>query len=172
MKRHVAVVAVCTSLVLSGCTSLGHRRNIALGAPAVAETRNGQRVAGELLAVSPDSVWFDVAGRPQVLALSEVASVRVNRQVYGASYAMARSVLFGAATGVALGVACSSVEDNDLGGCVAGATAVGVGTSSLVGLLTLPSMRKLQYLTVEPPSYEAIRPWVRYPQGIRSGGAR
>lgn len=118
-------------------------------------------VRGELLGVSADSVWIEVAGALQALPLSGLERVRVQRHAWTARRVLVWSLVAGVGSTVALTFACQSVEDAECGGF----TVAWLGAWALIGGLSGASLARSSHLDV-PVEAEALRRFARFPQGL------
>jgi hypothetical protein len=119
-------------------------------------------VEGELLSVTPDSLWVLTEGEVAGLALSEVEDVDVRMHSFGARRMTAWTVIAGLGSAVALTLACNSVDGatNNCGGVFASWTLGWALIGGIAGAaLSSTSHRSL------PPVPGALRPYTRYPQG-------
>ena len=128
------------------------------------------KLQGELLSVTGDSLWILSNGAVLSFPLREVGSVDVQMHKWGSSRMWKWNLVAGLGSAIALSAACGSVEDSD--GC-GGFFLAWSGLWTLIGGGTGYALAASSHRNVHP-SFEALRPWVRYPQGppnkIRPGG--
>jgi hypothetical protein len=121
----------------------------------------GTDLKGELIAVSPDSLWLSCQGALNGFPLQDVEQVNVEMHKWGGKRVFIWSLVAGLGSGLALTGACNSVSGASCGGII---PAVGLSWAVVGGvsglLLHRGSTRML------PMTYEGIRPYVRYPQGL------
>ena len=151
-------------LLLAACVT-GSRRASVFGWPVtvtpVGETPTAT-VAGELIAVSAESLW--VLPEPGLAGLpwSHVRQVTVRRHSMGGGTALGWALGGAVVTGALLTAACSSVEDTECGGIFAG-----VALSWLiVGGLSAASLQSSSKITFKSPSWDSLRVYARFPQGL------
>ena len=125
-------------------------------------------ISGELLSVSMDSLWVLSEERVQGLALTDLRKVDVQMHRFGAGRVLAWNLVAGLGSAIALTAACTSVADS-CGGVFVGWSL----TWALVGGISGAALASSSHRLVTP-SPEALRPYVRYPQGfpkeIKPGG--
>jgi hypothetical protein len=122
----------------------------------------GDRLEGELMAVTPDRLWL-LTGGSDLRTAGSREILRVDRQRHGLG---TRRMLTwigvgGGVTTAAMMVACGSVDD--AGGC-AGFGLLWAGAWALVGGISWALIRPGQRVT--PEALEDLRPWARFPQGL------
>jgi hypothetical protein len=128
------------------------------------------KLQGELLSVTGDSLWVLSNGAVLGFPLQELGTIDVQMHKWGSSRLWKWNLVAGLGSALALTAACSSVEGTDgCGGFFLGWSAIWTLIGGATGYaLAATSHRKVH------PSFEALRPWVRYPQGppdkIRPGG--
>lgn len=116
---------------------------------------------GELMAVSPDSLWLSSQGRLRAFPLQGVERVDVEMHKWGGKRVFIWSLVAGLGSGLALTGACTSVSGASCGGVLPS-----VGLSwALIGGISGLFLQRSSTRTL-PMTYEAIRPYVRYPQGL------
>lgn len=108
---------VATALALGGCATATPRVSV-VGRPVEVRLQStkdapGAPVAGELLAVSADRVWVVGPQKVSTLPLREVEEVRIRQHGLNGKRTWRWVALGALASGVALGVACSTVEGNN-----------------------------------------------------------
>jgi hypothetical protein len=128
----------------------------------------GLRLAGELLAVSADSLWvLGPNGGASSFPLSSLGDVRIRRHDFGGRQVLLWSLIGAGATSVALQSACGRVDDASCGGVVPG---VAVGWAIVGGILGSILARSAHQDL--PPLDSALRRYVRFPQGLPEGFER
>jgi len=123
-----------------------------------------EELAGELMAVSADTLWVGVAQDSGIVSipLAQTRTVEVRRHKLGAGKAMTYSVILGLATGGALGAACASVEDADCGGVLPAVLLSWV----LWGGLSAISLESSARVGIPAADWKRLRPYARFPQGL------
>ena len=162
-------------LVISTNPALGQRRTsrsvdpvppqeLVMGREAKLGLRQGG-IEGELLSVSTDSLWVLSHGTLHGLLLGDVRRVDVRMHKFGTKRALAWNFIAGLGSAIALSAACSSVEGADMCGgvFVTWSLAWGVIGGIAGTVLAIGSRRQVS------PSPDALRPYVRYPQGMPRG---
>ena len=146
---------------LASAPAAAQRLESVFGTHVRLEVRGADRAAGELLAVERDSLWLLPAGGPmRAVGLRDVRAAQVPRLGTSAGTILAWTAIGGLVSGLALTMACNSVEGADCGGVfplVAGAWLVVGGASAAMsgsGWRSLPT---------DPPS---LAPYARFPQGL------
>lgn len=122
-------------------------------------------LVGELLAVSPDSLWLLTRGiAVTAVPLRSLDQVRVQLHGMGGSKALAWNAIGATATVLAMWHACTQVEDASCRGI---APVIGVSWAIVGGIfgfaLARSSRRDL------PASERALRGFVRFPQRLPPG---
>lgn len=163
---------IIASLLLSPLPGTGQRspfrregtpppEELTRGRAATLDLLSGE-VKGELLAVSGDSVWVLSNETRMALALQEVEGVDVQMHNWGAGRMLGWGLLAGVGSAVALTAACNSVEETEgCGGVFLGWTVAWGLIGGVAGAFIAASSKKGL-----KPSPEALRPYVRYPQGL------
>ncbi len=125
------------------------------------------KLEGELLSVSTDSLWILSRGTILGMPLGDVRGVDVQMHKWGKGRMLKWNLLAGLGSAVALTVACGSVDDVG-GGC--GTFALSwVLSWGLVGGISGAALAASSHREVHP-SRDALRPYVRFPQGLPNGG--
>jgi len=117
---------------------------------------------GELIAVSPDSLWVQQHAEITSMPLERVRKVEMRRSRIGGGQVVAYSAILGGVTGIALTLACGSVEDTNCGAVLPG---VFLASVALGGLLALTVESNVK-LSVSAADWRALRPYARFPQGL------
>ena len=132
------------------------------GRPATVKLQREGSASGELLAVSPDSVWLWQYGRVQGFTARSVRAIAVERHRYGAARTMALMAVTGTVSGLMLNGACQSVESANCSGVL-----VSVFVFSLTSGAVLSSINHYSSLyRFTPGDVERLRPLARFPQGL------
>lgn len=119
---------------------------------------------GELIAVSPDSLWILADSGLASLPLAAADHVQIQRHNFGVGKGLVWTLIGGVATGGALTAACSSIEGNCGGIFIAVAAMWGI-----VGGLSSASLEASSKTTFAGPPWEGLRPYARFPQGLPDG---
>jgi hypothetical protein len=132
-----------------------------MGREAKVKLTTGE-LEGELLSVSGDSLWILSSGTLHGHPLGEVRELKVRMHNWGSGRALKWTLLGGLGSAVALTAACNSVEGTSgCGGVLVSWSLVWGLIGGLAGTgLASSSQKKIN------PSFEALRPYVRYPQGL------
>jgi hypothetical protein len=138
---------------------------LVLGRTAKIKSATGG-LEGELLSVSGDSLWVLSKSGVFGMALGEVQGVDVRMHNWTRKRALTWNLVAGLGSAIAMTAACSSVDDME-GGCGTVFLSWSL-TWALVGgiagaALAAGSNRRVL------PSHDALRPYVRYPQGLPDG---
>jgi hypothetical protein len=133
-----------------------------LGYPVRLRTTDGGTAKGELIAVSPDSLFLLRNGSVAVLPIARLEQVDVRQSSFGPGKAMLWSLIAGAVSGALLTGACASVEGADCGGVFPGVLI----TWSLIGGVAALSVGAAQYDQLRWPSADELRRYSRFPQGL------
>lgn len=135
---------------------------LVMGRNAKIEVPSGT-LKGELLGVSGDSLWLIAQGATLGVPLREVSQLDVQVNKWGRSRVLTWNLVAGLGSALALTAACSSVEDVS-GGC--GSVFVGwTLTWGLIGGIAGAFLASKSHKEIYPSS-DALRPFVRYPQGV------
>lgn len=116
---------------------------------------------GELLSVSADSVWFDVAGSFHSLPLAELERIRIQRHAWNARRVLVWNLVAGVGSAVALTMACESLEDTECGSF----TLSWLGAWALIGGFSGASLAGSSHVDV-PIDAVGLRGFTRFPQGM------
>lgn len=148
-------------------SATGHRRlpsGLEMGRNARVDFSRG-RIGGELLGVSPDTLWVLSEGTVKGLALQDVSRVGVEKHKWGWKRMLMWNLVGGLSSAIGMTVACNSVEGTS--GC--GGVFSGVTVSwALIGGITGGLLAASSHDSVRPVPGD-LRPYVRYPQGIPPG---
>lgn len=120
----------------------------------------GSSIEAELLAVGTDSVWIEQSGLPVGFSLAEVEKVRVKRHNWSRGRLLAWNLIGGLGSSLALYGACQSVSE-DCGGVFASMSL----SWAIIGGISAVAIVNSSRATV-PPNRDALRPFVRFPQGL------
>ena len=169
MAIHRKLVAAVLCVAVSGCATakpqlspMGRHVEVHLAAVSDAGAK------GELMAVGPEQLWVLERDGVKELPLREIDLVRVQRHGLTGQRAKAWAGLGALTTGGALTGACASVEGNSGRGCVLLGAVVAV-TWALIGWPSAASLGRSSELRVRKPSWNALRPYARFPQGVPEG---
>lgn len=121
------------------------------------------RSTAELLAVTEDSLWL-AAPQSFAVALSDVDRLRVHMHDWDVGRVLVWNAVGAFVTGIALTAACSSVEDSGCGVVIPVTLAAWTLVGGGLGWALASSSRRDLHLREE-----AIRPYVRFPQGRPPG---
>ena len=122
------------------------------------------RIAGELIAVTPDSVWLLTRPDGVLTPFRAEGIVRldVQRHRMGATRTMQIMAVVGAATGVLLNISCSQVDDASCGAVLPGTMLTYLALGSLLALVNFESA----WMKYQPGQLILARPFTRFPQGL------
>lgn len=125
---------------------------------------------GELIAVSPDTIWLRSDSTLLPYTSASYRQVQVQRHDFGLRRTLNWLGWAGVGTGAALMVACNSYESSPDGGGDSG-TCIGVlpGTVLFFAAAGLVFGSINEYTSrhrVQPTDIERLRPFTRYPQGL------
>ena len=132
------------------------------GRPATVRGSGGPRSDGELLAVSPDSIWLWRHGAVSGHAVRDVSHVTVERHPYGARLTMALMGGMGAVAGLMLNGACVSVESANCDGVFSGVFGFSLASGALFSIINHYS----SLYRFSPGETDRLRPLARFPQGL------
>lgn len=132
-----------------------------LGYHVVLDAEHGGKIKGELIAVSPDSLWLLRDNALNVFPLADMRQVNVRQSSFGAGTALLWSLVVGAASGVALTAACESVAC-DCGGVLPAMLLSWTFFGGIAALAVEPS----HYAEFRAPAADQLRPYARFPQGM------
>jgi len=119
-------------------------------------------LAGELMAVSAESLWVARDSEIVSVPLLELRRVQVRRAERLGGKAMRYSAIVGLVTGGALSAACSQVEGASCGGVLP----VVFASWMLWGALSASSVESSAKFGVEAGDWERLRLYARFPQGL------
>ena len=120
------------------------------------------RLRGELLSVSRDSLWVLSSETVFAVPLADVQRLDIRVHNFNQGRMLKWNLVAGLGSAIALAAACNSVEGVD--GC-GGVFLAWSLTWGLVGGATGAFLAKSSHKEVHP-SRDALRPFVRYPQGL------
>lgn len=128
------------------------------------------QVKGELMALTPDTIWLRSDSTLRPYAGAEYRQVQVQRHTFGLRRTLNWLGWAGAGTGAALMIACNSYESSPDGGGDSG-TCIGVlpGTVLVFAAAGLIFGSLNEYTSrhrMQPGDTERLRPFTRYPQGL------
>jgi hypothetical protein len=154
--------AVALVVALQGCV-IARQSASPLGSSVKATGKaNGPTVAGELIAITADTLWVLTRQQVQVsVPLASLHRVAVRRGKVGVGATMGYSVALGLATGAALTASCSQVA-NECGEILPGILL----TTVFVGALAALSVESSANLSIPARRWEELRPYARFPQGL------
>lgn len=162
MRKHLLLAAA-----LMAAAPLGRVRAQALppvlGSAVDVQGRTGNRLRGELLATTRDTLWVLGANGLVATPLASVLRVRIP---YTGGVSRSKVGLWGLVSGITTGVlltgACATVEDADCAGVLPATLLVwGIVTGVSVALAGQPSAAEFR-----PTQFEALRAYARFPQGL------
>lgn len=160
---HRMLAVVIAAVALQGCvvarqavSPLG--RTVRVTLPQADQTE----LAGELMAVSAESLWMFRDSEIVSVPLVEVRLVQVWRAERLGGKAMGYSAIVGLVTGGALTAACSQVEGASCGGVLP----VVFASWMLWGGLSASSVESSAKFRVGAGDWERLRPYARFPQGL------
>ena len=156
-----ALAVVAWAAVLSGCSSALQPLSPLGRDVKVARVRGAVVDAGELLAVSADSVWIAQPSGNVSIPLGEVRRVDVKVGHLRSGDAVAYGAGVGLAAGIAMLSACSQVAD-ECGGVLPAFAVSGLIWGALAGLSFDASSHK----RFSRQQWDALRAYARFPQGL------
>lgn len=159
-------VALLASVASAACHPHPKPRPPQLGITTVVMLTDRSVHRGELLAVHRDSLVLAIGDTLRWLPFDAMTRVVIDRRVLGIGPALRRMAIVGIGTGLALTIACESVDEMD--GCLALLPAT-VGLALVIGFFAGFETERFRYATFKPPTAEQLRPWARYPQGMPAG---
>ncbi len=164
LRDLVGVVALAA--LAGGCAA---RSSNVLGRPVtlVPSEEGAPKARGELLAVDRGRIWVRTKDGVRDFDPAALREVRVRRHNYTGGWAVRWGLIGGLASGTAMAIACSSVEDNSGAGC-ARTGAIWGGLWVLAGFLAAPSLDGSSQITVDPGS-DRLKPYARLPAGLPEG---
>jgi len=128
----------------------------------------GASVQGELLAVRGDSAWVLASNPARVVGvpMPAIREAHIQRHGLTAQKGLEWGLVVGGVSGIALSLACNSVEGNS--GC--GGVFVGMMLGgALYGGIAAISFNSSSRYRVEPATPDALAPYARFPQGPPDG---
>jgi hypothetical protein len=159
---------ISIGLVIAGCATSPYRRSV-LGRAVEVDRTNGDTggpVKGELLAVSPEKLWVMGPQAVRSVPRSEIREVRVRQHGLTGRKATHWLIIGALVSGTALTLSCSSVEGNENCGKVLIPVLVSWGA---LGIPSAMGFAESSQLRVKPSSWETLRPYARFPQGLPNG---
>jgi hypothetical protein len=154
--------AVLLVVALPGCVVARQTASPLGGSVRATRQTSGPSIAGELIAVTADSLWVLTPQQvPVSVPLAALHSVSVRRGKVGFGTTMGYSVALGLVTGGALALSCSQVAD-ECGGVLPGVLLITV----VVGALASVSLESSATLSIPARRWEELRPYARFPQGM------
>jgi hypothetical protein len=159
MHRIASSFMLCALIV--GC-ALPSQRISPHGRSTMVHT-DRYRLNGELVAVTEDTVWLFARPDSSLVSVPRPSIVRldVQRHQMSTGRTVKLMALAGAATGVLLAIACSSVDD-DCGMVIPAITLPFVGLGAVFGVFNFESA----WMKHEPGEISRARSYARFPQGI------
>lgn len=134
-----------------------------VGSPLRVDRSGESEVRGELLAVQQDSLWVLPKGaNVQVVAIADITRVRVPREGLTSGGVVKWTLIGGAASGLAMTVACSSAE-GDCGGVFPAVMLAWGVVGGLSAAVAGSGWRSVGLTT------DSLRPYARFPQGLPPG---
>lgn len=160
----LAAVLVAASGLAPGCAARRQPDVLGRSVILVPSDSRAAKEKGELLAVDEERLWLRTRDGVREVPRGAVAEVRVKRHGYGGGLAKRIGLIGGLISGLALTAACSSVEDNEGGGCAA--VGFGVGAVwAITGLLASPGLDASGHARLFPRD-ERLRAYARFPAGL------
>ncbi len=159
--RSLASVLLATTLV-TGCV-LPPARLSPNGRSTVLHVADGQ-VHGELIAVTPDTVWLltQPGGVPTPFSANSVVRLDVQRHRMGGTRTIQIMSVVGTATGALLMVACGQVDDASCGAVLPATLLTYLGLGALFAVVNSHSA----WMSYTPAQFMVARPYTRFPQGM------
>jgi hypothetical protein len=160
IKRTLISIAIATT---AGCTLSGPGVSPYGRLTTINPSERRKTSAGELIAVSSDSVWL--LGRDSLFTfgMGGISSIEVQRHQFNAKRTFIHSLVVGVAAGAALGYACSTVEDTD--GCGAVFPVI-AGFFTAGGAVLAIGTEQSSKFYFAPYQWSDIRAYARFPQGM------
>jgi len=155
---------IASSLLLSAlaATACIPGRGISpYGRPATVHLHGAGSASGELLAVSPDSVWLWRDSSLQGFTTKSVRIVTVERHRYGSTRTMALMAITGTVSGLMLQGACARIE-SDCGYIFSGVLGFSLASGALLSIINHYS----SLYRFPPGDVDRMRPLARFPQGL------
>jgi hypothetical protein len=160
MRRITSGLALACALASSSCIM-----------PAWAPSPNGRQVRvgtddgivhGELIAVDSSGVWLLEQGALRHHEGNQVSIITLTRHPFGGQRTLTYMAISGAATGIALQIACGQVEDASCGSVIPGTVVIHLVFGLLPSLFNTISSHH-NYTLLE---WMDLRMYARYPQGL------
>jgi hypothetical protein len=168
MRRFRGLVAVVALAALCGGGCAARTPNVLGRTVTLVPREDGApKAKGELLAVDRGRVWVRTKDGVRDFDPASLREVRVRRHNLTGGWAVRWGLVGGLASGTAMAVACSTVEDNSGSGC-ARVGAIWGGLWVLAGLLAAPSLDASSQLFLDPNS-ERLKLYARLPAGLPDG---
>jgi hypothetical protein len=136
-----------------------------LGYHVVLKANDGDDAKGELIAVSPDSLWLLRKDALAIFPLADMKQVKIRESSFGGGDAAIWSLVVGTISGLGLMAACSSVQDTDCGLILP----VVLLSWTFIGGIAVLAVEPQRYAEFPAPSAEQLRPYSRFPQGLPEG---
>lgn len=165
--RHCAVPLAAALVAASGLSAgCAARQPDVLGRSVILVPADARaaKPKGELLAVDEERLWLRTKDGVREFPRGAVVEVRVRRHGFGGGLAKRVGLIGGLVSGLALTAACSSVEDNEGGGCAAAGFGVGA-VWAITGLLASPGLDASAHARL-PSRDERLRAYARFPAGL------
>jgi len=163
--RIMAPILMMSAILLGGAASAagqGHAGGPPIfGYSVVLKTEDGGKAKGELIAVSPDSLWLLRDDALSVFPLAGTRQVDVRESSFGAGKALLWSLAAGLISGAVLTAACESI-DGDCGYVLPGVLLSWTFFGGIAALAVEPS----RYSEFPAPAADQLRPYARFPQGM------
>jgi len=167
MRRHhfgVALLLVA-ALLLQACASTAVGPSVFGRSVIVVPRAKEPKIQGELLAVDESRVVVSAKDGIHEVAVPQISEVRVRRHSLDSKKGWMWTLVGAAVTGVGLGLACSSVDNNKTGKCFG----IGAAIASpwlLFGALSAGPLDRSAFLSLKPDQRDRLSPYARYPQGL------
>ena len=123
-----------------------------------------EQVIGELIAVTPDTVWLltKAGGTLVPFDAKSVDRLDVQRHRMGGTRTLQIMSLVGAVTGALLMASCVQVDDADCGAVFPGALLTYIGVGAVFALVNSESA----WMKYTPSQFIIAKPYARFPQGL------
>jgi hypothetical protein len=167
MRRIGGLLTVVAVAALAGGCAARTSNILGRTVTVVPSEEGAPKAKGELLAVDRGRIWVRTKDGVRDFDPAAVREVRVRRHNYTGGWAVRWGLVGGLASGGAMAVACSRVEDGSAGGC-ARPGAIWAGLWVLAGLLAAPSLDASSQLFLDPNS-ERLKLYARLPAGLPDG---
>lgn len=162
-KRWMAFMALA-ALAGGGCAARS-REAFGRSVTLVPKDEHEPKTKGELLAVDAQRFWVRTSEGVREVDPGSLREVRVRRHGVTGSWARRWGLIGGLVSGVALSVACASVEGNGGSECAK----VGLGSAAIwmsVGFLAAPGLEASSRVELSPDQRDRLRPYARFPAGL------